>query len=72
MLSPLFKQMEKDMVDVLFETIDVDEDPIKATEYNVRSVPTVLVFKDGEHFASLVGAASKNEYVSLIEEVRNA
>lgn len=72
MLSPLFKQMEKDMPDITFETIDVDENPELATEYSIRSVPTVMIFKGNDVVASLVGAGSRPEYLALIEDARNA
>lgn len=72
MLSPLFKQLEQDITDITFETIDVDESPELATEYSVRSVPTVMIFKDDTVVASLVGAGSRPEYLALIEEARNA
>lgn len=72
MLSPLFKQMEQDITDVTFETIDVDETPLMAELYSVRSVPTVLVYKNEEKIGSYVGAGSKRDYLDLIEEARNA
>jgi len=71
MLGPLFKQMETDMPDVKFETIDVDDEPITATLYNVRSVPTVLISNsENDKMLSLVGANSKVEYLNAIEAVR--
>lgn len=72
MLSPLFKQMEQDMNDVTFETIDVGENPLIAEIYSVRSVPTVLIYKNDEQVGSYIGAGSKREYLDLIEDARNA
>lgn len=72
MLSPLFKQMEEDIKDVTFETIDVDENPLMAEMHSVRSVPTVLIYKNEEKISSYIGAGSKKEYMDLIEEARNA
>jgi len=70
MLSPMFKQMEIDMPDITFETIDVDEQPEVASENGVRSVPTVLIHNsDNDKMISLVGANSKNSYLSAISEV---
>ncbi len=70
MLSPMFKQMEIDMPDITFETIDVDEQPEVASENGVRSVPTVLIHNsDNDKIISLVGANSKNSYLSAISEV---
>jgi thioredoxin 1 len=66
----MFKQMEIDMPDITFETIDVDEQPEVASENGVRSVPTVLIHNsDNDKIISLVGANSKNSYLSAISEV---
>ena len=39
--------------------VDVDENPQTAQEYGVRSIPTLLFFKDGEVQEQVVGAAGK-------------
>jgi thioredoxin 1 len=71
MLAPLFKQMEQDMPDITFETVDVDDDPEIALLYQVRSVPTVLISNsENDKILSLVGANSKVEYLNAIEAVR--
>jgi thioredoxin 1 len=71
MLAPIFKQMEIDMPDIKFETIDVDTNSEAAVEYNIRSVPTVFIINtDTDKYISLVGANSKHEYISAIESVQ--
>ncbi len=71
MLGPMFKQMEQDMPDVKFETIDVDEFPEQASEQGVRSVPTVLVHSSTtDKTISLVGANSKTAYLNAMEAVQ--
>ena len=49
--------------------LDVDRDPAVSTRYGVRSMPTLIVFKDGEPTAMQVGAAPK---ARLTEWIRNA
>ncbi len=39
--------------------LNVDENPLTASRYNVRSIPTMLLFKDGNLVNSLVGALPK-------------
>ena len=71
MLSPMFKQMEHDMPNITFETIDVDTSPELASEYGVRSVPTVLIHSSvTDKTVSLVGANSKAAYLSAMDEVQ--
>lgn len=71
MLAPMFKQMEQDMPDITFETIDVDEYPEQASENDVRSVPTVMIYNsDTGKTISLVGANSKTSYLSAIDATK--
>ena len=46
---------------------DIDSNPETARAYQVLSVPTLTVFKDGEPFRSVVGASPKSALVRLIE-----
>lgn len=41
--------------------LNVDENPLTASHYNVRSIPTLLLFKDGKLVNTLVGALPKEE-----------
>lgn len=44
-----------------FGKVNVDENPKVATEYGVRSIPTILIFKDGKPMTQIVGLRSKEE-----------
>ena len=47
--------------------VDVDENPQTAQEYGVRSIPTLLFFKDGEQQEQVVGAAGKQPLKENLE-----
>jgi thioredoxin 1 len=47
--------------------LDVDENPMTAGRYGVMSIPTLLVFKNGQPVDQLVGAADKAHLKSLID-----
>ena len=49
--------------------LDVDENPQTAADYGIRSIPTVLIFKNGEIIDSLVGMQPSQRYVQLLDEV---
>jgi thioredoxin 1 len=42
--------------------LNVDENPMIAKRFHVMSIPTVILFKDGESVETMVGAAPKNAY----------
>jgi len=44
-----------------FAKVNVDENTRMATEYGIRSIPTLLLFKDGKPMAQIVGLRSKAE-----------
>ena len=46
--------------------INIDEYPITSTKYAVMSIPTLLVFKDGEVVQKIVGGASKLKLMNLL------
>lgn len=47
--------------------IDVDENPRAASRYNVRSVPTLMLFKDGRPVATQIGALGKSQLAAFID-----
>jgi thioredoxin 1 len=47
--------------------LDIDANPETAMAYQVMSVPTLTMFKDGQPFRSIMGAKPKSELVRLIE-----
>ncbi|HEX5818983.1 MAG TPA: thioredoxin [Gemmatimonadales bacterium] len=49
--------------------VDVDESPITARRYGIRSIPSVLIFRDGVPADTVVGAASRAEYERRIQRL---
>lgn len=48
--------------------VDVDAEQELAVKYGVMSIPTVVLFKDGEEIKRVVGAMPEEAYVEVIEE----
>jgi thioredoxin 1 len=48
--------------------LDVDTNQLTAMRFNVRSIPSVLLFKDGQHVETVVGAVPKAYLVEKIEQ----
>jgi thioredoxin 1 len=47
--------------------INVDEYPAPATEYGVRGIPTLILFKNGQVVQQMVGVQQKNQLIQVIE-----
>ncbi len=67
-LSPMIAQISKEVKGVKIVKMDVDQNQEFASRYGIMSIPTVLIFKDGDLVEQLVGLRDKSTYLSLIEE----
>ena len=62
MLAPIFEELsETYQNDVQFVKVNVDEVPVLAHEYQVMTVPTLMLFKDGKPIESAKGFHPLNE-----------
>jgi thioredoxin 1 len=60
MLSPVVEQLADEMKGkVKVGKVNVDEQPELSEKFEVASIPTILLFKDGKVVANRVGAANK-------------
>jgi thioredoxin 1 len=60
MLSPVLDELSTEMADkVRIAKVNVDENRDLATQFSIRSIPCLLVFKDGQVKGQMVGAMSK-------------
>ena len=69
MISPALEEIAKEMQGkVTIAKLNVDENPGVAGTYGIRSIPTLMLFKDGKMASSKVGAAPKSELKKWITE----
>ncbi len=54
---------------VLIGKLNVDESPRIALQYNVRSIPAILIFKNGNHVDTIIGAQPKARFVEKLKEL---
>lgn len=67
MVSPIIDVLAKKYSGrVKFVKMNVDDNPHTASQYMVRSIPSMLIFKDGNVIDTLIGARSKEELERLI------
>lgn len=67
MLSPILEELNNDNEKVEIVKCNVDDNPELAHLYNIRGIPTVLFFKDGDAIDKLVGVAPKMEIQAKID-----
>lgn len=67
MLSPVIEQLHNDFEGkAIVGKVDVDNNQKVATDYGIRNIPTVLVFKNGEVVDKIVGVSPKEVYAEKI------
>ncbi len=69
MIAPLLETIATDYEDRLrVVKLNIDENPLTAPKYNIRSIPTLLLFKDGTVAAQQVGAVSKAQLTAFLDQ----
>ncbi|MCG8341250.1 MAG: thioredoxin [Chlorobiales bacterium] len=69
MLGPVIEELAGEFESkAVIAKLNVDENPNTAAQYGIRSIPTMLIFKNGEIVDQIVGAMPKN----MIAEKINA
>ena len=69
-ISPILDELSVEQADKLqIAKIDVDENPATTLRYDVMSMPTLILFKDGEPQRKLIGARGKQHLLNELAEV---
>lgn len=71
MLTPIMEQVQNKFSDVSFQSVNIDEQFEVAQKYYVRSVPTVIIEKDGKEVQRFAGLQSEMAYSNAINELKN-
>ena len=66
MVGPVIEEIAAERTDVKVCKVNVDEQPDIAGKYNVMSIPTIIIFKNGEPVKVSVGAKPKAELLALL------
>lgn len=69
MLSPVIEELADEYGDkAVFCKLNVDENPVTSMKFNVSSIPTVMIFKDGKLMDTLVGFRPKQALKAVIDK----
>ena len=69
LIAPLIDQLAEDYQGkAQVVKVDLDQNKDNAKQYNIRSIPTVLIFKDGQEVERIVGRATYEEFSNALEK----
>jgi thioredoxin len=70
MIAPILDELASEYDGkVKFGKVNVDESQTVATEYGIRAIPTLLLFKDGQVEETIVGFRPKRDFKSKLDAV---
>ncbi len=72
MTGPVIEQLSEEHKDIIFYKVDVDSNSDLASAYSIFSIPTFLIFKDGQIVAQFSGAMGKEGFEEEIQKVQSA
>lgn len=68
MIAPALEEISEEMGgQVKITKLNIDENQNMAMKYGVRSIPTLILFKDGQPVSTQIGAAPKNKLAAWIQ-----
>lgn len=67
MLSPIIDEIAEERDDIIVGKVNVDAEPELAEKFNVFSIPTLVIMKDGEILHQSAGARPKAQIIELLE-----
>ena len=59
MQGPIIDQLAVEHSNIVFGKVNVDEEPDLASEYGITSIPTLIIFRDGQLINQVTGVTSK-------------
>ena len=66
MLSPIVDQIAEEHPEIKVCKVNIDEEPSLAIDYKVMSIPTLLVFKNGEKVNMSIGVQAKSDIEAML------
>lgn len=66
MIAPLVEEIANERTDITVGKVNVDNDPQIAIKYGVQSIPTLIVFKNGEETDRIIGFRPKEDILKML------
>lgn len=72
MIAPVIDQIADDYKNIIkVVKINTDENPTTSTEYSIRSIPTVMIFINGQKVDTVIGAVPKSTLLNALNKHLN-
>ncbi len=69
MMKPILRDLKNQMGDeIMIITVDVDKNQAAATQYEIRSVPTLMIFKNGQSVWRQSGVLQAGQLKSILQQ----
>ncbi len=69
MVAPVLEEIAAENEGLTVAKLDIDANPAIARDYQVMSIPTLMVFKDGQPVKQIVGAQPKQALLAQLADV---
>lgn len=69
MFGPIYEQVSQEYPDVVFAKVDTEDQPELASGFNIRSIPTLMIFRDQIGIFSQPGALPDQALRSVVDQV---
>lgn len=66
--TPIFEKASEERPDIVFASVDVDREPNVSARNDVASIPTVIMYRNGEQVNRLTGAVSQKDFTGIIND----
>lgn len=69
MIGPLINEIAEEMGDkMIVAKLNVDENPVAAKEFGIRSIPSLIILKNGRELDRIVGVKSKQTIIQSLKK----
>jgi thioredoxin 1 len=66
LMNPILDEVEKENPDLTITRVDIDSDKEMVEQYNIQSVPTYVILKDGKEVDRIIGAKPKFAFLKRV------
>ena len=70
MMAPKIEELSDECDFADFFKVDIDEATDLCAEYDIQSIPTMIIFKDGEEVERFIGVTGKSEIMNALRSYR--